>query len=412
MTVYKNDDVLYSTIEYRRQKVPVGNFFLKNIVNVVADDEIKIIGNYTTQSTTRTVLSASDGVSGNGTAVFTSATGGFAGEVVAGDMLIIKSAGADIGSYIVLSQDDDNTLTLDDHAGDPAVFNDLSGLEYEVGLIIFSGLIEGTDFGPSQEIEVTSRGEEILQERPAGDYSGYSEVIWGEMLKDASLSDVTINFTDDTLTKRPSSDVSEDGDWDDPHGNNNPPLFDDIQEAIPDDSYIESSVGGSEFIVNIAAHGLSADYNYLVTDVKLRIYARRDEGFDIGVLGYLYFSGGYEFLISEVVTEDWVWYEGDISGLYSQDDLADMKVKVVTDGSANTLKIDTIEVIITYRYYNDFDDPGSNVVSLTAVGEKSLEDYGNLFALLEQQAWYLDAGLNIFFNNGDKDSGESFAKTD
>ena len=46
MTVYKNDDVLFGKIEYRKQMVPYGEFFLKDAIDVVPDDEVKIIGSF------------------------------------------------------------------------------------------------------------------------------------------------------------------------------------------------------------------------------------------------------------------------------------------------------------------------------------------------------------------------------
>ncbi|KKN18357.1 hypothetical protein LCGC14_0956490, partial [marine sediment metagenome] len=416
MTVYKNDDVLFGRIEYRRQGIPEGEFFLKDSIDVSPDDEIKIIGNYTSTSTTRTIISGSDGAPAVGTDNFFSTGSTFTGgNVVVGDMLIIED-GDDKGSYIVSGIDGATQLSLDDHDGNAVSFSGDTSNVFRVGLIVFGGLIDIADFEPNQKIEVISRGQELIQERPSGSYGGYTEVVWGEMIKDASFDNITINYTENTLIIEPTADDSKIA-WDDPNGNNNNIMYDDVIEypGAADNSYIETSddIGEpNEIIFDLSNHSLSGDYHYIPYKVDILATVKRGA---IGGSGLVDFYDGVSWQGEQTIILTTSWVEKtttfNLSSL-SEDDIDNFQVKFESQGHIGSFRIDRVYIIVYYRYYDDFSDPGSTIISLDAVGELTLADYGNKFALTEQQTWYLDPGLTIYMNDSDKDTGSNFANSD
>lgn len=418
MTVYKNDDILFGKTEYRRQNIPSSNLYLKDNIDVTPDDEIKIIGNYTKSSSTRIISSGTNGVTTVSTATFTSAGSNFDPDVQVGDMLIIKGTGSDAGSYIVDTVVSDTELTLDDHSGSPVSFSGDTGLEYEVGIIIFKGLIDKTDFEANQTIQVYSRAEEIQQVRPTGTYSGPSEIIMARMIENSNFSHIQLRKTSATITLLPDGDVDIDG-WDDPNGNNNNIMYDDVDDdyAIPDGNYIESPGGigpDEKYEFSIADHSLSGDYHYNIYQVRLYAYHRLSTGLQ-RVRGDFYngsiwstnkdMSGG-------LTTTDWVSKYATWSSLQlNEADINDFKFRIFVNAVSGSLWVDEIKVVIYYYTYDDF-DKASYTHDIVCQGEKSVEDYANLFVLQEQMTWYLDTDLYFYLNDGSEDTGEDFASTD
>ena len=416
MTVYKNDDVLFGKIEYRKQKIPMANFFLKDAIDVTPDDEIKIIGNYTKSSSTRTIITGTDGAPQAASDNFDSAGSTFnGGAVVVGDMLIIED-GDDIGSYIVNQIDSATRIGLNKHDGTAASFTGDTSNTFRVGKIIFKGLIDSADFEANQQIQVDSLAEELDQIRPEGTYGGYSEVIWGEMLKDASLGSITINYTESTLTIVPANITTSIGfDDDAPHGNNNAVLWDDIDEGLGSPDGYALRGGSTDWLqMNLTTHSLSANYHYYIYQADIKVRAKRAAGAGATYQAKFYDGSSWSSLgTDKSLTEDYATTTTSFSlSNLTEDDITNFKAYIECSDPTNIPYFDTIDVVIYYRYYNDFTDPGSYKQTIVVEGEKSLADYGNLFALLEQQTWYLDAGLTIYFNDGDKDSGKDFAKTD
>ncbi|KKM70226.1 hypothetical protein LCGC14_1442810, partial [marine sediment metagenome] len=281
---------------------------------------------------------------------------------------------------------------------------------------IFSGLIDNADFGANQQIQVDSLAEELLQERPEGTYVGYSEVIWGEMLKNASLGSITINYTESTLTIVPANITTSIGfDDDAPHGNNNAVLWDDIDEGLGSPDGYALRGGASDWLqMNLTTHSLSANYHYYIYQADIKVRAKRAAGAGATYQAKFYDGSSWSSLgTDKSLTEDYATTTTSFSlSNLTEDDITNFKAYIECSDPTNIPYFDTIDVVIYYRYYNDFTDPGSYKQTIVVEGEKSLADYGNLFALLEQQTWYLAADLTIKFNDGDKDSATDFTTTD
>ena len=148
MTVYKNDDILYGIIRYRRQTYPKGEFVLRKTITVAADDLIKIIGNYTAGHIDISLEEEDDGVTVVDTDNFTSATATFETLNVKVDDIVILYNKADAGIYLVATIDSETQLSLKTLAGDACVFLGDTVTDYRVGYVNRT-VITGTDGAPA-----------------------------------------------------------------------------------------------------------------------------------------------------------------------------------------------------------------------------------------------------------------------
>lgn len=413
MTVHKNDDVAYGKIRYRRQTYPKAKFVLNKGTTIASDDTIKIIGNYTSASSTRTVVTGTDGAPSVGTDNFISAGSTFSTSgIVAGDMLIIED-GDDIGSYIVDSVDSETQLSLDDHAGDPVSFTGDTGNTFQVGKIIFNGRIESSDYMDAPTIEAESIAQEIDQIRPTGDYSGLTGGIVADVV-DSNCTYVDVSQSSDSGNIRPNGDDDVTG-WSQEGGGDH---YEDIDDAIEDpaagdgvDIYTTTNAADCTFDMTSIEMGEGA----IVTGLNIKVYIKNASVLSI-VHATLIIGG--DTLTAAILDPllpvgEYDWKSLNFTGLaYNQDDLDGAQLKLIHyNYTTERSDIDAAYVVVSYTVLDDI-DAGSNTHAITLEGDKTITSQLNLLALNELKVWYLDTDLNIYFNDADVASGATFAGTD
>ena len=97
------------------------------------------------------------------------------GQIITGDFLLKKT----------ITVADDDTITIDE--------NYTSDGNAPSSETIFNGRIDNVDYSKTQYIHAVDISEELDQVRPSGEYSGYTDVVLGDVINDSSL--VSVNCT-------------------------------------------------------------------------------------------------------------------------------------------------------------------------------------------------------------------------
>ena len=329
MVVLDKDDVVKGTVTHAKEDIPKGTFTLKQNVDVTEDDDVSIVGNYTSEEGT-------------------------------------------------------------------------------VEQAVFTGRIKDVDLQEIQKIQVISKAEEIDVIKPNGDYSGYTETILGNLIVDY-CNEVSVSKTESTLNLRPSTpDVS--GTWVDSSGNNNGIMWDDLIEDVPDMSrLIEASQ--EILVLNLDNHSLSADYHYAIYQIDLKVYGRAPTS-SITFQMAIKIKGVWSDWQNVTLNNTWAWRTATITGIViSEDDINDLQYRMRSLGGTTQFQVDTVHVILYYRYFPNL-TKGTYNSTQTYAGEKTLRQIFNWGKLQELFTWYLKPDLEFYFNDGAVDSGVNIALSD
>lgn len=316
-------------------------------------------------------------------------TGGYA----RGELTLNQDAAA-------VAADDDVSITLN--------YTTAGGTSSEV---IFAALIEEEEKADLTKIFATSKAKEIDNKMPSGLYRGYSETILGDIITD-NCDHVTATQTTDVVYLRPDSDVDQ-GSWDDPNGDNDADLYDDVDESgAADGSYIESANLNDVCEFSLSDHGLSADYHYMITRLDFYVTARCDAGTD-QTQCYWYNGSAWSSVETLNLTTTWqefTWAETSLTYTEAEANTFKFRVKHGVGGTSHW--IDKIYVKATYKYYANMGKGTQAVQSVTFAGDRPVKAIADWLAGYEGMVWYLDKSLELRLNDGSTATGETVAKTD
>jgi hypothetical protein len=284
---------------------------------------------------------------------------------------------------------------------------------------VFTGRIENVDYSKTQYVHAVDVTEELDQVRPIGTYTGYTEIVIGEIINDARTDGTITNITCTVISGDkildPESDYAK-GTWDDPNGDNDDLLWNDVDGGLSYDdlSYIDGTPGTAHGQVELENAtdpdvNLSTDYNYIIYKVDVVVRARYDNIVD--TLSFALFDG----------TDRLEAYAATLTGSFSdfsktydnlqltQTDLDSFRIDF-WHGNTDT-EISNMYVKIYYRYYPNM-AKGSVTATYVLGGNKSIKQTLKVFSLIELKTWYIDPDFELLFNGGDVATGENLIVTD
>lgn len=279
--------------------------------------------------------------------------------------------------------------------------------------VLFDGRIETVDIEEAQGIYCVDKAQELFQIRPTGAHVGYNEVIIARMLYD-HCNYVQMDRFSIIETVVPNQDVAK-GSWDDPNGNNNDILYDDIDEGEgnEDGVYIEQNVVDSVLQIGFTNHTLSSDYHYEVYKIRFRI-RHRYSGVWSGYYVSLYDGINWHPALVSSPTTSWTWAVINVSPYnpiewsvaITEDEIISIKGKI-DPTSTGDIDVDVWDVNC-YCYYYDSEqrlDKSTNKTTMDLKGESIIIDLLNQLSLQDLKTWYLDPQLNLYWNSAGNLSG-------
>ena len=273
---------------------------------------------------------------------------------------------------------------------------------------IFHGRINDVDFAKTQYIRAVDVSEELDQIRPTGAYSGYTEVVFGDIINDSKLANVTCTKTESTKYLDPSGDAAV-------VDCTTAPLFSKINDDT-DDTYIKTSTNNAHCEIDFPVNGLSTDYNYIIYRIDVEIRSKYVEsGEDASVAQVKIWNGSsWEDLQNATVNTAFDTDTISFTDLQmTQDDVDDLKIYINANMVFGTpeLQVSKLRVKIYYRYYPNL-AKGTVKGSYYLGGNMSIMHVLKTLNLIELRTWYIDPDLEIHFEGGDVASGKTVAATD
>jgi len=270
---------------------------------------------------------------------------------------------------------------------------------------VFTGRVTYVNYDKSQFVQAVDVSDELNQVRPTGTYGGYTEVVLGEIINDASLINVTCAQSSGDMTLLPDADI-ETGNW------VATPLF----SKVNDESDLTNITGlayGHDTL-GIANHSLSATYNYIIYKVEVVARAKKTSAgtANIGITLYDGTALLDETDSGDLINGTWANYTATYDDLIlTQDDVDNFRVKLRLIANASEIECSQVSVKCYYRYY-----AGLKKGVVSAVynldGNSSIKEILKTLSITELYTWYIDPDLELHFDDGATVSGEAMIVAD
>ena len=279
---------------------------------------------------------------------------------------------------------------------------------------IFHGKVTSVDYNKTQYVQAIDVADELDQVRPSGTYRGFTEVVMGEVINDASLANITCEQTSDTAILVPDGDVDVHFSWDDDNGNNDGVMFDDIDDGdSPNDGTYIQGANLANLELSLTTDVLNASVNNMIYQIDVIYRAKRPTVPQSGRVDARIYDGTSwsSYHTGDLLTDAFDTYTHSFTGLtLTNTDVPDFKVEILLAASAS-VQVSNLYFKIYHRYYPNL-KKGTVVATYNFDGNSSIKEVIKTLSITELYTWYYDPDLELHFDDGATVSGEDMIAAD